>query len=176
MATTKPTTAAPSPPPSERSGSQGWDQVQGSRTEGCSIEATLSVISDRWTLLILRNVFRGVRRFAQMQSDLDIAKNILSDRLNKLVANGVLEKIPYQERPTRYEYHLTAKGIDLSPALIALMGWGDRWYKDGEPPTVLVHEACGHPIALEIQCHHCNVSLRPHQIRSQPGSHLEDPS
>lgn len=104
-----------------------------------------------------------------MQGDLDIARNILSDRLAKLVANGVLEKVPYQERPTRYEYHLTAKGMDLSPALIALMGWGDRWYKGGEPPTILTHEACGEPIVQRLECPHCRTDVRPHQIRSQPG-------
>ncbi len=143
-----------------------------SETDGCSIQATLAVISDRWTLLILRNVFRGVRRFGEMQSDLDIARNILSDRLSKLVEHDVLEKVPYQDKPTRYEYRLTAKGADLSPALVALMGWGDRWYTDGQPPTVLVHEACGTPVIQRLECPVCQAEVLPHQIRSQPGPEL----
>ncbi len=136
----------------------------------CSIAATLSVISDRWTMLILRDVFRGVHRFSEMQSDLGIAKNLLSDRLSKLVDNGVLEKVPYQERPVRYEYRLTAKGADLSASLIALMGWGDRWYADGGPPTVLVHEACGTPLLQRVACPECLTEVAPGQIRSRSGS------
>jgi len=109
-------------------------------THLCSIEATLDLVGDRWTLLVLRDIFRGVHRFSQIQDDLGIAKNLLADRLNRLVEHDVLHKVQYQERPPRYEYRLTAKGIDLSPALVALMGWGDRWASDGEPPTV--HRLC----------------------------------
>lgn len=148
--------------------------VSHSQTDGCSIEATLSIISDRWTLLILRNVFRGVRRFGEMQSDLDIARNILSDRLGKLVSHGVLAKVPYQERPTRYEYHLTPKGVDLSPSLVALMGWGDRWFATEGPPTVLVHESCGEPLVQRLECPSCGIDVRPHQIRSLPGTGVLD--
>lgn len=140
-----------------------------SATSGCSIDATLSVISDRWTLLVLRNVFRGVRRFGEMQSDLAIARNVLSDRLVKLVEHDVLTKVAYQERPTRYEYHLTPRGVDLSQSLIALMGWGDRWFTDGCPPTVLIHEACGSPLVQRVQCPSCDVEVGPTAIRSQPG-------
>ena len=107
-----------------------------------------------------------------MQADLDIARNILSDRLSKLVEHDVLEKVPYQDKPTRYEYRLTAKGADLSPALVALMGWGDRWYTDGQPPTVLVHEACGTPVIQRLECPACQAEVLPHQIRSQPGPEL----
>lgn len=136
----------------------------------CSIAATLNVISDRWTMLILRDVFRGVHRFSELQCDLGIAKNLLSDRLSKLVGNGVLEKVPYQERPVRYEYRLTPKGADLSASLIALMGWGDRWYADGGPPTVLVHEACGTPLLQSVSCPDCQTEVSPGQIRSRSGS------
>lgn len=145
-----------------------------SSTDGCSIDATVSIISDRWTLLILRNIFRGVRRFGEMQSDLEIARNILSDRLGKLVTHDVLERIPYQERPTRYDYHLTPKGLDLSQALIALMGWGDRWFCEGKPTTVLVHDRCGQPLVQRLECSTCQTDVRPHQIRSQPGAGAEN--
>lgn len=134
-----------------------------------SISSTLAVIGDRWTLLILRDVFRGVRRFGQLQADLGIARNILADRLAKLVDHGVLESVPYQDRPVRCEYRLSAKGQDLSPALVALMHWGDRWYAAGEPPTVLVHDDCGTELEQVTRCPHCDIEVTPTQIRSRPG-------
>ncbi len=93
--------------------------------EGCSIAATLAAVGDRWTLLILRDLFRGVRRFEQLRSDLGIARNLLTDRLQRLVELEIVHRVPYQDRPIRHEYRLTAKGADLSPALVALMRWGD---------------------------------------------------
>ncbi len=142
----------------------------------CSIAATLSVISDRWTMLILRDVFRGVHRFSELQSELGIAKNLLSDRLSKLVGHDVLEKVPYQDRPVRYEYRLTSKGADLSASLIALMGWGDRWYADGGPPTVLIHESCDTPLVQRVECPHCETDVSPGQIRSRSGAPTESDS
>ncbi|MEM9562201.1 MAG: helix-turn-helix domain-containing protein [Actinomycetota bacterium] len=135
----------------------------------CSIAATLDVIGDRWSLLILRDVFRGARRFSEIQGDLGIAKNLLSDRLSKLVDHEILERVPYHDRPVRYEYRLTAKGADLSTALIALMGWGDRWYATGGAPIVLVHETCGHPLEQAVRCPHCDQNVPPGAIRSRPG-------
>ncbi|MGF1596701.1 MAG: winged helix-turn-helix transcriptional regulator [Acidimicrobiales bacterium] len=144
----------------------------GSATErglACSIATTLEVIGDRWSLLILRNVFRGVRRFGLLQADLGIARNLLADRLAKLVDHGVLEKVPYQQRPIRYEYRLTAKGADLSPSLIALMGWGDRWYATDGAPTILVHDECDTPVEHTVRCPTCAEDLNPGRIRSRPG-------
>jgi len=135
----------------------------------CSIAATLDVVGDRWTVLILRNVFRGVHRFGELQADLGIARNLLSDRLSKLVDHGVLERVPYQARPVRNEYRLTAKGADLSTALIALMGWGDRWYAAEGAPTVLLHEDCGTPIEQTVRCPHCDEQVNPGRIKSRPG-------
>jgi DNA-binding HxlR family transcriptional regulator len=143
--------------------------------EVCSIAATLDVIGDRWSLLVLRDVFRGGHRFSEIQTSLGIAKNLLSDRLGRLVDNGLLERVPYQDRPVRYEYRLTAKGADLSPALIALMRWGDRWYANGEAPRVLVHDTCGEPIDLSVHCRACDEELSPAQIRSRPGPGLDEP-
>lgn len=136
---------------------------------GCSIAATLEVVGDRWTVLILRDVFRGVRRFSELQEDLGIARNLLSDRLSRLVAHGVLEKVPYQQRPLRCEYRLTAKGADLSPALIALMRWGDQWYAEGGPPVELVHDRCGTPLDQRPLCPACDEAVSPGHIRSRPG-------
>lgn len=132
----------------------------------CSIAATLGVVGDRWTLMILRDVFRGTHRFSQLSEDLGIARNLLSDRLGRLVDACVLERVPYQERPRRCEYRLTAKGADLSASLIALMKWGDRWYADGRPPTTLVHAECRTPLELSVRCPSCDASVPPGQIRS----------
>ncbi len=136
----------------------------------CSIAATLEIIGDRWSLLILRDAFRGVHRFSAFQEDLGIAKNLLSDRLRRLVEHDVLERVRYQDRPVRYEYRLTAKGADLSPALISLMRWGDRWYAEGGPPTVLIHDHCGTPLIQEVSCPTCDEAVSPRHIRSRkPG-------
>ncbi len=159
-------------PASKRPTNSGSSTTNRALSDACSIAATLSIVGDRWTVLILRDVFRGVRRFSEFHAGLGIAKNLLSDRLSKLVDHGVLEKVPYQDRPVRYEYRLTAKGADLSASLIALMGWGDRWYADGEPPTVLVHEACGTPLEQHVACPACDAAVAPGQIRSQSGSSL----
>ncbi len=138
-------------------------------TEGCSIAATLAAVGDRWTFLILRDLFRGVRRFERLHRNLGIARNLLTDRLQKLVDLGIVHRVPYQDRPIRNEYRLTAKGIDLSPALVALMGWGDRWYAADGPPTVLVHDACGTPLDQAVSCPHCHEPVGPTHIRSRPG-------
>ncbi len=135
----------------------------------CSIQRTLDVIGDRWTLLIIRDLFRGVRRFSMIQTDLGIAKNLLTDRLSSLVEAGVVEKVPYQDRPVRYEYRLTAKGRALSPALVALMRWGDQWVGDGLAPTELVHDVCGTRLELQPWCTTCNEPVGPVQIASRPG-------
>ncbi|MDH4169370.1 MAG: helix-turn-helix transcriptional regulator [Acidimicrobiia bacterium] len=134
---------------------------------GSSIARTLDLIGDRWTLLVLRAVFRGRHRFTELQRDLGIARNLLTDRLHRLVDNGILERVPYQERPVRHEYRLTDMGRDLSPALIAFMQWGDRWCTDGPPPTVLVHDACGTPIEHTVRCPSCDDVLDPREIASR---------
>ena len=139
------------------------------RTTTCSIQQTLDVIGDRWILLILRNLFRGARRFGELEEDLGIAKNLLASRLTKLVDEEIIEKVPYQERPIRHEYLLTQKGRDLSPSLVAIMRWGDRWCNEGAPPTVLVHSECGTPLDQVTHCPSCNDALDPGQIRSRPG-------
>jgi len=152
-----------------RSDSDGPSGAAVPGASSCSIAATLDVVGDRWTVLILRDVFRGVRRFAQLQADLGIARNLLADRLSRLVDHGVLERVPYQTRPLRCEYRLTAKGADLSTALIALMGWGDRWYAHDGVPTILVHETCGTPLEQVVRCPHCDETVNPGRIRSRPG-------
>ena len=135
----------------------------------CSIAASLQLIGDRWSLLILRDAFRGVRRFDELAADLGIARNLLADRLQKLVDHGILVKQPYQQRPVRYEYRLSAKGIDLSPALVALMRWGDKHVLDESPPVVLVHDRCGTPLEQTLTCPECAEAVSPRAIKSRPG-------
>ncbi len=130
-----------------------------------SITAALDVIGDRWSLLVLRGVFRGLYRFGELRDDLGIASNLLTTRLKRLVDEGILDKVEYCERPARYEYRLTPAGRDLSPVLVSLMQWGDLHRNDGQQPTVLAHVQCGAPIHNINQCSHCRVGVDPVDIR-----------
>ena len=138
--------------------------------EHCSVAQTIQIVGERWTLLVLREAFFGVRRFDQLQRNLGIARNILASRLQTLVAHGILERRLYQERPARYEYRLTQAGLDLYPALVSLMRWGDEHVNaDCGPPVVLVHKACGHDAAPHLACAHCGEPIGPHDIRPEIG-------
>src|SRR3954447_6582854 len=110
----------------------------------CSIAGALELIGERWTLLIVRDLFLGVRRFDDLQRDLGIARNVLRDRLNRLVDEGVVRRRRYQERPERFEYVLTEKGVDLWPVLHSVMRWGDRYAApEAGPATLVEHRGCG---------------------------------
>ncbi|CAB4734655.1 MAG: transcriptional regulator [Actinobacteria bacterium] len=140
------------------------------RTPGCSIEAALEIVRDRWTILILRDSFRGIRRFDDLRKDLEIPRAILADRLRSLVEHGVLVKRQYQQRPERFEYRLTPMGMELSPILVSLMQWGDRWLSGDEgPPRLLVHEPCSTEIDMSFYCWTCEEAFSPSQISSRPG-------
>jgi len=137
----------------------------------CSVARTLEIVGEWWTMLIIREAFSGIRRFDDMQRRLGIARNVLAARLQTLVENGILERRLYQQRPERYEYRLTEKGLDLYPALISLMRWGDRWTAgEAGPPLVLTHETCGHTVEAMVSCSHCGEPLRPREVRAEPGS------
>src|SRR3954471_4290567 len=103
--------------------------------QNCSIARALEVVGERWTLLIVRDVFLGLRRFDKRHESLGIARNVLTDRLNRLVEEGILERVRYSERPERFEYRLTAKGRDLQIALAGLRQWGDKYLTD-KPPRI----------------------------------------
>ena len=136
----------------------------------CSIARSLEVVGERWALLVLREVFIGIRRFDQMQQHLGIARNILADRLRTLVAHGILEQRLYQERPPRYEYRLTEKGIDLYPALMMLMAWGDKHLSGRRGPALaLEHKGCGHATTLTVACSECGERVTARDIRPLPG-------
>jgi DNA-binding HxlR family transcriptional regulator len=135
------------------------------RPDDCSIGRAMEVLGERWTFLILREAFYGVRRFSDMQRNLGIARNMLSTRLQTLVGAGVLERRLYQEEPARYEYRLTEAGRDLYPAIVTLMQWGDK-HLQGElgPPVVLRHNTCGHVADPRLVCGHCGEELRPRDV------------
>ena len=112
-------------------------------TMNCSVAQCLEVIGQWWAMLIIRDVFLGVRRFDDFQSRLGISRNILNVRLTSLVGAGVLERVPYQERPLRHEYRLTDKGRDLWPVLTTMREWGDRWAAHNGARIEVVHDECG---------------------------------
>ena len=136
----------------------------------CSIAATLELIGERWTILILRDAFLGVRRFDDFQGRLGIARNVLQSRLERLVAEDVLQRVEYQERPRRFEYRLTPKGVDLWPVLVALLKWGDKHaYPDG-PPMVLRHVDCGGELDDRRICTKCGKPLEANEVRAERGT------
>jgi DNA-binding HxlR family transcriptional regulator len=135
----------------------------------CSIARTLDAAGEWWAPLVLRDVAYGIRRFSEIEQDLGISANVLADRLSSLVAEGLLETVPYQERPPRHEYRLTEKGADLLPALLALMQWGDRWkWPGGRGPVRVLHEPCGHEVHVAIACTACGREVQASELRAQP--------
>ena len=129
-----------------------------------SVSRTLAIIGDRWTFLVLRETFFGIKRFDAIQERLGIASNILTDRLNRLVAQNVLKRNRYQEQPDRFEYRLTAMGRALYLPMIEMLRWGDRWL--GEPaPLILRHLDCGHDFLPLIVCDHCRQPVDVHEMR-----------
>ncbi|WP_231973346.1 winged helix-turn-helix transcriptional regulator [Variovorax sp. HW608] len=130
----------------------------------------MSVIGDRWTLLVLRDCFLGVRRFDEFQERLDISRPMLADRLGKLVDAGVLKKVAYQESPPRYEYKLTPKGLDLHPVLMAIVHWGDV-HMAGKAGRPLLHRhvGCGHLFDPVTVCSECNAALKAKDVAVERG-------
>ena len=128
--------------------------------ERCSIAGALEVVGDPWTLLILRDAFRGARRFEQWQEGLGVARNVLAARLKTLVGFGLLEAKQYSERPPRQEYVLTEKGRDLAPVLLTLAAWGDKHiYSPDAAPTHFQHIACGHRFTPQLACAACGEAV-----------------
>jgi len=138
--------------------------------QDCSVARALSVLGERWTMLVIRDVFTGLRRFDEIQGSLGCARNVLANRLQRLLDEGILERRPYSERPPRYEYFLTEKGLDLWPTIVALEAWGDRWEPgpDG-PPLVIVHKGCGGEIDDRRICGRCGEHLTVRDTRAEPG-------
>jgi DNA-binding HxlR family transcriptional regulator len=139
----------------------------------CSIARSLEVVGERWSLLIVRDVMNGRRRFDELQKGLGIARNVLSARLQRLIEEEILERRPYQQGPERYEYFLTKKGLDLWPALIALLSWGDRYSPSPDgPPMLIVHKECGGGVSDRGICESCGQLLHARDARAVPGPGL----
>ncbi len=141
-------------------------------TEQCSVQRTLAVIGEKWTMLLIRDCANGVHRFDDFRRHVGLSEAVLSDRLRTLVAQGLFETREYQEpgQRRRREYRLTAKGWDLFPVLVALMQFGDKHLADeGHEPWQVQHKACGHEVRAEVRCTHDDEVLTPRDTRSVPG-------
>jgi DNA-binding HxlR family transcriptional regulator len=137
--------------------------------QACSVARALEAIGDRWTMLVIRDAFNGVRRFDHFQERLGVARNVLSDRLGRLVDEGILEKRSYHERPPRFEYRLTQKGLDLFPVLVSLMNWGDRHAPDpGGPPMLVLHRDCGGKVDERLMCARCGEPITALNAEARP--------
>lgn len=136
----------------------------------CSIARTVDVLGDWWTPIVLREAFYGVRRFDEFERSLNLSRNVLTQRLGRLVEEGIMDRVRYSERPARYEYVLTEKGRDLYGVLAAMSAWGDRWLGGEEgPPIVFHHHPCGHDAAAAVVCSSCAVPLRAADVSTRLG-------
>lgn len=147
-----------------------WDDIG---LQVCSVARALSVVGERWTLLILRDAFLGTRRFDAFQSNLGITRHRLSERLSKLVGHGVLTRVQYCEKPPRFEYRLTRKGLALYPVLMTLGHWGDEWMDRGDgAPVEYFHQPCGRKMQPVLTCSECEEVLRPQHVTPMVGPAL----
>ena len=136
----------------------------------CPVAKAMELLDERWTLLVLRDIFLGNRRFDALQGHLGVARNVLQSRLERLLEHGVIEKVPYQERPVRHEYRLTPKGIDLWPTIVSLMQWGDRHaLSPAGPPVLLQHKECGGEVDGHRICTACGTPLEARDVRAVAG-------
>lgn len=136
----------------------------------CSIARSLDVVGQRWTPLVLRDLFAGMTRFEDIRRDLGIASNILAGRLDDLERHAIVERRQYQSAPARFEYALTDKGRDLYPVIVTLLAWGDKWTAgDAGPPALLVHDECGCVTSAKTVCTECGGALEAHSTTAIPG-------
>lgn len=133
-----------------------------------AVELALDVLTDRWTFLILREAFFGLRRYGQMQRNLGIARNVLADRLSQLVANGMFERVRYRTDPDWYEYRLTERAVDLYPVIVGLMRWADTHLAAGADviDVRLTHRSCGEPTEPYLACSHCHEPVAGRDIEA----------
>ena len=138
--------------------------------QDCSLARALEIVGERWTLLVLRDAFYGVRRFNDFLAHLDMPRTVLSNRLRSLVESGVMVRVPYPGHSGRWLYELTDEGMALWPALYALRSWGER--QSGRRPRVFTHAACGTPLDPTARCETCGVLPAPNQVFVAP---LDEP-
>jgi DNA-binding HxlR family transcriptional regulator len=135
----------------------------------CSIAQCVEVVGDRWSMLILRDCFLGVTRFDDFQRRLGISRNILQQRLVKLVDAGVLDRVPYSEHPARHDYRLTERGKDLWPVIAAMRQWGDRHAAPNGPPVEIFHTGCQSSTHVDFVCGSCGEKLHADNVTAVPG-------
>ncbi len=133
----------------------------------CSIARTIEIIGNEWSLMILREMFLGSRRFDDLQRQTGASTQVLSQRLRRLVSAGILRREAYSTRPARYEYRLTRKGCELWPVIVAMKTWGDAWLADGRAPVEIVHEACGRTVDPQMTCPYCGEPMTAHDARAK---------
>jgi len=141
-------------------------------TANCNIGAALEIVGERWTFLVLREAFNGIRRFDDMQRRTGAPRQVLSNRLSRLVTEGILRKTPYREegQRARSEYRLTEKGIELFPVIVALLAWGDKYAaRPGGPSVELTHRDCGAPVSLQLACSEGHVLGSAREVTPVPG-------
>lgn len=142
-----------------------WSEVD---QQQCSVARSSAVLGDRWTLLILSDAFLGVRRFEDFKSRLGMSRATLTDRLDTLVEHDVLKRVQYREKPPRFEYRFTDKGLDLYPVLTTLVNWGDKYYSDkAGPPILRQHLNCGHDIQPVLACPDCGEPVHARNMRAR---------
>ncbi len=142
----------------------------------CSVARSLAVVGDRWTLMIVRDLFLGSTQFEQLRRSLKISRTVLTDRLSLLESEGVVTKRPYQEKPTRYRYLLTPKGTDLYPIIMTLVNWGDKYYSgESGPPVLYRHRNCGHDFTPVLTCSECNEELNALDTEVHFAEHAKRP-
>lgn len=141
----------------------------------CSVAQCLEVVGEWWSMLILRDAFMGVTRFDEFHERLGISRNILNQRLNRLVDAGILVRVPYQQHPPRSDYRLTDKGRELWPVLNAMRQWGDKHEAPDGPPLVLTHKACGQFTEAVLVCSTCGEPLGPRDVRASAGPGAVEP-
>jgi DNA-binding HxlR family transcriptional regulator len=145
----------------KRTDTSGWP---------CTIARSVDVLGDHWNLLLIRQACLGSRRFGDFQRALGIGRNILTQRLNRLVDEGMLDRVEYQRSPARHEYRLTQKGREAYPILAAMAAWGDRWLTGPEgTPLILHHEPCDHDMHAEVVCSECAAPIALRDVRAKAG-------
>lgn len=141
----------------------------------CSVAQTLEVVGEWWSLLIVRDAFLGVTRFDDFQARLGISRNVLNQRLGRLVEAGVFATVPYNEHPPRHCYRLTDKGRDLWPVLTTMRQWGDKYAAPDGPPLELIHEGCGQVSTAQMTCATCGEPIGARDVRTIPGPGAVEP-
>lgn len=145
----------------QRTDTSGWP---------CPIARSADLLGDGWNLLLIRQACLGTRRFDAFQRELGIGRNILANRLERLVADDIMVKVPYDDRPVRHEYRLTQKGREVYPILAAMGAWGNKWLRgDNTPPLVLHHHECHHDMEAAVVCSECGEPIDVRKVTARYG-------